>query len=348
MEFKEKIVAKYIKGKFSLQEKIVFDEYVDNDKYSHKLDKILKKSWDETLIRNTENPETIKINKNLGSVLDKISHQILLQSSKRKSNLKKLWQFYSKVAALLLLPVIVFSLYYSQNSHGNDLHTPWVEIHSPYGARTQFSLPDGSVGWLNSGSMIRYPAQFSSTRLVSLKGEAYFKVVKNSHTPFIVEAQKIKVKVLGTEFNVVAYENDSIAEVVVASGKVEVSAKGENFKHELLLSERLVLNKQNKKKYKSKVDILNYTSWKDGRLIFLNDNLNEVVRKISRFYNVDVEIEDDVDVRQLFRAVLKGESLEELLRFIQLTMPVNFEIIERKQNKDESFSKRKVIIKNVI
>lgn len=346
MEFNVKIIEKYLKGKFSLQDKIIVDEYFEDDRYTYELNKLLKKSWDKVFIENGENYK--EINKNLKFVLDKINHQILLQSSKGKSNLKKIWQFYSKIAALILLPVIIFSLYYHFSFRSNELASPWVEVHSPYGARTQFSLPDGSVGWLNSGSVIKYPALFNSTRNVILTGEAYFKVSKNPNSPFIVNTQEVEVKVLGTEFNVVAYENDSITEVVVASGKVEVNAPKKRFKQELLPSQRLVLNNQKEHFYKSSVNIQNYTSWKDGMLIFSSDNLIEVARKVSRYYNVEFEINKDVDTRQLFRAVLEGENLEELMRYMKLTMPINFTIVEREQNQDGTLSKRKVIIRNPI
>jgi ferric-dicitrate binding protein FerR (iron transport regulator) len=255
---------------------------------------------------------------------------------------------YSRVAAVLLLPVLLFSIYYYLNPVNKGITTPWVEVHSPYGARTQFSLPDGSTGWLNSGSIIKYPVRFDSERTVTLNGEAYFDVVKNPDSPFTVDANQVKVKVLGTSFNVVSYDYDSISEVIVASGKVEVSSAGQILASKLLPSERLVLNRSKNRFFKSKVDIQNYTSWKTGKLIFLNDSLGEVVRKISRFYNVDFEVKENVNRKELFRAILQEESLEEVLRYMKLTMSIDYVIQERKQDQDGCISKRKVIIANLI
>ncbi len=340
MRFSADIVRKYLSGKFSLNDKIVVDEFFENERYSSELNNVLKEYWEESSVQQVE------ANNNLELVLDKINHRILLNSESNTNKLRTLWQLYSRIAAILLLPLLIFSLYYYLNPVDKHTNSPWVEVHSPFGARIQFSLPDGSTGWLNSGSIIRFPAQFGSNRTVSLNGEAYFDVVKNPDSPFIIDAKPIKVKVLGTSFNVVSYDNDSISEVIVASGKVEVVAEGRNIREQLLPSERLVMNRVTNSLTKSTVNIQNFTSWKTGKLIFLNDDLNEVVRKISRFYNVDFEVKANVNRKQLFRAILEEENLEEVLRYMKLTMSIDYVIQERKQSQDSTITKRKVIITN--
>jgi ferric-dicitrate binding protein FerR (iron transport regulator) len=340
MGFNADIVRKYLNGKFSLNDKRIVDEFFENDHYSSELNDVLNEYWE---ISNTHGTES---RKNLDGILDKINHQILLRSVQNTTKFKILWQFYSRVAAVLLLPILLLSVYYVLNNHIKDNSDQWVEIHSPYGARTQFSLPDGSTGWLNSGSIIRYPVQFKAERTVTLNGEAYFDVVKSPGSPFIVDANQVKVKVLGTSFNVVSYDRDSISEVIVASGKVEVSSAGQLLASKLLPSERLVLNRSKNRFSKSIVDIQNYTSWKTGKLIFLNDNLDEVVRKVSRFFNVDFEVKENVNRKELFRAILEEESLEEVLRYMKLTMSIDYTVVERKQDQDSRISKRKVIISN--
>jgi transmembrane sensor len=341
MRFNADIVRKYLNGKFSLNDKRVVDEFFEDDRYASELGGVLKEYWEETTVNEIGNSKKMDV------ILDKINHRILLLSTANTNKLKILWQLYSRVAAVLLLPVLLFSIYYfSPLNKGTD--SPWVEVHSPYGARVRFSLPDGSTGWLNSGSIIKYPIRFNSQRTVSLNGEAYFDVVKNPKSPFIVDANQVKVKVLGTSFNVVSYDTDSISEVIVASGKVEVSSGGQVLASKLLPSERLVMSRTKNSFSKSTVDLQNYTSWKAGKLIFLNDNLDEVVRKVSRFYNVDFEVKPNVNKQELFRAILEEESLEEVLRYMKLTMSIDYVILERKQDQDNRISKRKVIITNSI
>lgn len=341
MGFKADIVRKYLNGMFSINDKRIVDDFFENDHYSAELNDVLSEFWERTNTHSTEN------GKNLDGILDRINHQILLRSTENTNTLKILWKFYSRVAAILLLPILIFSVYNSLNEDVRNNSEQWVEIHSPYGARTQFSLPDGSTGWLNSGSILSYPVRFNSERTVTLNGEAYFDVVKNPNAPFIVDARQVKVKVLGTSFNVVSYDRDSISEVIVASGKVEVSSAGQLLASKLLPSERLVLNRSKNRFSTSTVDIQNYTSWKTGKLIFSNDNLDEVVRKVSRFYNVDFEVNGNVNRTELFRAILEEESLEEVLRYMKLTMSIDYAIVERKQDQDSQVSKRKVIITNL-
>lgn len=336
MKFDADILRKYLNGKFSLNDKIHVDEFFEDIQYSSELNETLKEFWEETSSKPNVNAQDLDL------ILDKINHHILL-NSRKQSQITKLWHLYSKVAAVLLIPVLLFALYYL-NSNNNIQNSTWVEVHSPYGARTHFSLPDGTVGWLNGGSVIEYPAQFGSIRNVTLNGEAYFDVAKNPNSPFIIDANKIKVRVLGTAFDIISYKDDSIAEVIVARGKVEVTAKGRQLKEILHPSDRLALNTVRNTYSKSTVNVQGYVSWKSGKLIFMNESLDEVIRKLSRFYNVDFEIKANVNKDQLFRAELENESLDEILRYMKLTMDIDYVIQERKKDKNGYLSKRKVII----
>ena len=341
MDFNREVISKYLKGKFSLNDKKQVDEYFMGNEYTSDLDGMLKDHWEE--VSCGEKPA----DKNLDFLLDKINHRIRLNTQRPVGRFRMVWRFYSNVAAILILPVLAISLLYSIVSR-YDSSAPWVEIHSPYGSRVQFSLPDGSSGWLNGGSVLRYQVQFSKKRVVVLNGEAFFQVVKNPALPFCVDAEGLKIKVLGTSFNVVSYKNDSVTEVTVATGEVEVKGKDVQFMQKLFPSQHLVLDRVKKQVSRSTVDIRNYTSWKNGKLIFLNDNLNEVARKISRYYNVDFEIGVNVNRSQLFRAILEDESLEEVLRYMKLIMPINYTVQEREQNLDGTVTRRKVILTKAV
>jgi ferric-dicitrate binding protein FerR (iron transport regulator) len=332
MEFDPTILKKYLDGKFSLNDKKVVDEYFLDDQFTQLLDLELKKYWKDIY--------------SLDPVLDKINRRIHLQSQKNPAYLRYLWQLYGKVAAILLLPVLIFSVYFMMKRGDGTISTAsLVEVYSPYGSRTKFLLPDGSVGWLNGGSSVQYPVSFGQERRVVLNGEAFFEVVKNPQSPFIVDGNSLQIKVLGTSFNVVSYDQDSISEVVVATGKVEVSGEGQ--KQVLSPSERLISNRLTNKVTRSNVDAENYISWRTGELKFLNDNLDEVVRKLSRYYYADIEVGQDVDKKQQFRAIMQNESLEEILKYMKLTMDIDFIIQERAAGNDNIVSKRKIIITSI-
>ena len=342
MVFNSKIFNKYLGGRFSLNEKKIVDDYFENNEYAEKLDHSLADEWEKVFVSDSE------IHPNLDPVLNKIGHQIFLETSANKTKLRKLLTLYSRVAAVLLLPILFVSVYSYLNNFSGEMNSSWVEIHSPYGARTKFMLPDGSKGWLNGGSAIRFHAQFDESRKVKLDGEAYFDVVKNPHLPFIVDAHGMNIRVLGTAFNVVSYDNDSITEVVVARGKVQVTGHHFDFDQKLLPNQRIVMNRLTKQFANSTVDAKSYTSWKNGKLVFQNEDLSAVIRKLSRFYNVDFEVNQNVDKSQRFRAIVEDESLPEILRYMTLTMSIGYQVHERVQNSDGTISKRKVIITNSI
>lgn len=334
MKSKVKMIKKYLHGRFSLNDKAAVDEYFTNPQHNKELSEVLYDHFNEL--------EATRATKDLSPLLEKINHKIRLRSAKKITTLTRLWQVYAKAAAVLLVPLIIATFYFYPNQDRGT--ATWVEIHSPYGARTQFSLPDGSTGWLNSGSIIRYPAQFHSNRTIDLNGEAYFDVMKNPRSPFSVHTRSVDIQVLGTSFNIVSYDVDSVAEVVVTSGKVEVVANDKNMKQQLLPNQRLVYNNHRGSAEKSLVDVQNYTSWKTGKLIFQNDNLDEVTRKLSRFYNVGFAIGENVDRSQLFRAIMEKENLEEVLRYMKLTMSIDYNILERKTNNEGLVTRREVLI----
>ena len=96
----------------------------------------------------------------------------------------------------------------------------WVEIKAPAWTRAQFSLPDGTTGWLNSNSSVKYNGNFIADRQITLSGEAYFDVFKDKKRPFKVKTNEVIVSVLGTRFNIASYENEKNVEVVLAEGKL--------------------------------------------------------------------------------------------------------------------------------
>lgn len=166
----------------------------------------------------------------------------------------------------------------------NKRHT----IQIPKGGEYELILPDGTHVWLNSDSELSFPAQFDDTkREVILSGEAYFSVTKNAAQPFIVKTTgDIEVKVLGTEFNVLAYPDANVVETTLREGSVNVSDKEQNIV--LTPSYQAVYEKKSKHLTSRKVDVRLYTTWKDGLFVFENKPLEEIMTTLSRWYNINV------------------------------------------------------------
>lgn len=167
----------------------------------------------------------------------------------------------------------------------------------PYGKRTQVTLSDKSTIWLNSGSKLVYPVRFSNDqREVYLDGEAIFEVTPDKQSPFYVVTRDMEVKVLGTVFNLCAYHDDSTVNTILEHGSVEIIYN----RHSILGSSReqmvpgmlAVYNPTEKSIIQTKVNAKDYTSWKDGYVILKKNTLGSIVKKLSRYYNVPIEFED--------------------------------------------------------
>lgn len=214
----------------------------------------------------------------------------------------------------------------------------------PYGKRSQIVLPDSSIIWLNSGSKLVYPVQFDKEkREVYLDGEAMFDVAPDKSHPFHVLTPQLEVKVLGTVFNLCAYSDDHTSSTVLESGSVELSYKGRPFlgqSREMMVPGMLaVYDPLAKTVAQTKVNTKHYTSWVDGYLVLEKNSLGSIVKKLSRYYNVSIELDNpqlagktfsgDLDLRNSASQVL--ELIAEIVD-IEIIQFDNHIAIREKQN----------------
>jgi len=284
----------------------------------------------------------------LSHLLDRIHHKIHIEEKKEKNNpLHRFMQVYTKVAAILLIPLVIaggviawrYFFYKSQLSAVEEVSTV---INAPMGSRVSFSLPDGTTGMLNSGSRLGYTFPFVSNRKVSLEGEGWFEVKKDEEHPFEVSAGHSTVRVLGTKFNMSAYSEENYVEVVLKEGKVEFTDDKVKEKISVLPFERLVY--QGGRMDKSVVEPEKYNAWTEGKLVFRGDPMLEVARRIERWYNVKVIVVDKELERYTFRATFQDDSLEDVLRFLAMTTPISYKIIPSELMPDGTYKKEEVII----
>lgn len=202
------------------------------------------------------------------------------------------------------------------------------QIIIPYGKRTEITLSDGTHIWLNSGSQLSYPVEFNANkREVFLQGEAYFDVTPNQRQPFYVITREVKIKVLGTSFNVSSYGEDKKVETVLVKGEV-MAQENKLFGNtiNLIPGERMTYNKANENLSKDKVEVNLYASWINGYLIFRNEPLTSVLKKIERFYNKEIQLEKGLeemtfsgklDLKDNFQDVLRNISFGSSVLIIQ-------------------------------
>ncbi|TXE19781.1 FecR family protein [Psychroflexus gondwanensis] len=216
----------------------------------------------------------------------------------------------------------------THSSIAKDTSTTQIDI--PYGEKLKLRLSDGTLVWLNSGSSLSFPQQFSSkskTREVNVNGEAYFEVSKNKQKPFIVHTPSVSVKVLGTQFNISSYANDSNAETTLMEGKVQVyHSLQENIPIELVPNQQAVFEKTSQTFQKNTVDANAYNSWIDDVLIVDSLSFLELKKKLERKYNITITNELDSLWEKTYRGEFKDESLAETLETIALSSKFSFSI----------------------
>jgi len=286
-------------------------------------------------------------NHNLSYLLDRIHHIIHKQELQKKDTvIKRIYKWYSVAAAVLLIPVIIIGTIWFNNQNQERPVVTEAPVKStlfaPLGSRISFTLPDGTQGWLNSGSSLEYSLPFSNNRQIALSGEAWFDVAHDSDHAFEVAANNSKVKVLGTKFNLSAYPTEKYLEVVLEEGKVEFNTQGLEKGVEMKPNERLVLSDGSINI--GETDASKYSGWKEGKLIFRGDSMDEVARRIGRWYNVNVEVRDEELKTYTFRGIFEDDSLEEVIHYISMTSPIRYRIIDRKQADDGTLQKKKILL----
>lgn len=212
---------------------------------------------------------------------------------------------------------------YEATGAGSGFH----EISTPRGGQYRVVLQDGSKVWLNAASSLRYPATFTgSTRTVELKGEAYFEIAGNARQPFIVQTPSQQVEVLGTHFNVNAYEENTHTQTTLLEGRVRVSAGSSG----LILhpGEQARLNHQGALS-KAPADANAAIAWKNGYFIFNETYLTEVLQQLSRWYDVEADLKTIPKMR--YNGVIpRNVPLSKALEMLEFTGGVKFNVNNNK------------------
>jgi len=211
------------------------------------------------------------------------------------------------------------------------------QVICPPGQISELVLSDGSHVWLNAGSSIFYPSQFNAQqRSVRLEGEAFFEVTADEKNPFVVETPAMKVKVLGTSFNVDAYAENQCAKITLVEGKVELQSKAGAKIAEMLPGQLANFNTRSQQLDLSDVDTRFYSSWKEGKMTFFNEPLEVIAAKLERWYNVKFTfIQDDIRSYRFSGTFLKYKPLEQILEIIKLSSPVDYKMTIHPETKNE-------------
>ena len=350
----EKLLYKFLKNRCTDKELDEVIQWINADALNKDSRNLALTDW-----KSYQNDDNVTSEVKFNSLLDKIHHKInidrnnYLISENKTSVLSTYTTWLIRAAAILLFPVLAFLFYtLSEKSFDSiniaDLAVDSLEIIAPIGSRTVVQLSDGSEVYLNYGSKIKYPQNFiGDTREVILSGEGYFNVEHNPEKPFIVKTQNLNIKALGTTFNVLAYPNEDFVATTLVEGKVvleQTEINGENKTiGSMIPGQHVNYNIKTGEVLSSKGNIEKYIAWKDGKLVFENESINQMSERLSRIFNVDIEISNNIE-EFTYTVTFVDEPLFQILDLMTLATPVSYKALPRKKLSDGTFSKQKIII----
>ena len=219
--------------------------------------------------------------------------------------------------------------------------------------RTSLDLPDGSIAYLNSGSTLSYPSSYDAEeRRVTLVGEAYFSVKHDPAHPFIVSVShdRLRVKVLGTEFNNRAYEKENVVQTTLVSGSVNIVVKEDKRKtneRNLYPSEKAVYDLTDKTLEVINVDVESEIAWKEGRLVFKETPLPEVLRCLANFYNVDFNVMDPVLDSYRFTGTFNNRQLSQILDYLRISSRIDYSIKRMEMDDSLSAQREQIVLRRI-
>ena len=279
------------------------------DTYKEVTDKIIADKWSET---------SNKLKKS------KKGYKIVLSS-------------YQKYAAIFILGALLPSLAIIYQNFINDKKLLSQVIQVPFGAKSTVTLPDGTEVILNAGSVISYDSHYGKNkRSIFLDGEAYFKVTKDKHTPFLVRTTDVTVKAYGTLFNVKCYKGENTTETTLLEGSIGVQLNNRKGNKEYMLkpNEQLIYHsgadkKNNRLILAKNINTQLYTSWIHDKIQVRSISLKALIVKLQRKYNVTIHVEDKELESLKFTGILENETIEQILQALELSASIQYEIDDR-------------------
>ncbi len=298
----------------------------------------------------------------LNSTFNKDENWVRLQKNITTHAHRKTFHFINSnllrwVAVIVVAFISGFLINHLLGLGGDDVPTPVCEISAAKGARTFAVLSDSTKVWLNGGSKLTLAEDFNKdSRDVYLDGEAFFDVSKRKDKYFNVYSSNIFIRVLGTQFNVKSYETDDVIEATLKEGKINIYEIGKNENRQIVTlspnqkvtyvkgtgkisSENLkreyqkTVEKDEEVRYQEsnyliarKVNPADYSSWKDGKLIFRKDRLEDIALSLERHFNVNIRFEDERAKEVLINANFKNETIEQVLYALSLTSSIDYKI----------------------
>ncbi|WP_430972617.1 FecR family protein [Sunxiuqinia rutila] len=231
-----------------------------------------------------------------------------------------------KIAATIILIVSIAGLsVYIASETGFFTQKNWVVVSTEAGQQSKVTLPDGTTVWLNADTEVKYSTT-KDERMVKLSGEAYFEVEHAPDLPFVVDMRNVSIRVLGTKFSASHYPDSKMTEATLLTGKISMTIQEISQDIELQSGQKVAYDSNKTGFIKTSVRAKDHVLWRYGILVFDNESFNDLIQKLERYYAVDF-IYEESDFEDIhYTGKLDNLSIEKVLEFINLTIPVAYEI----------------------
>jgi ferric-dicitrate binding protein FerR (iron transport regulator) len=305
-EITDEFLARYFARETNPVEDAVIEKWAADNISNYEQFHEAKQAWNQSFRLNT--PEFSS-----DQSFHKVSDFIYQENQRSKSN-KWRFRFAAAIALMILTSALLYIIQTNQNG--------FVTQTTAFGERLEVKLSDGSLVILNVGSSITYPKHFDDDiREVVLSGEAFFKVKRDESKPFIIQSAGLQTKVLGTSFNIEAYEGQKQI-VTVATGKVSVSTSDAK----VFLEPHQQAIFENEHLSKSKADLNDVLAWQTGTMNFKNTSLEQVLVELERWYYMDITIKNSSIANCVFTGQFKNEKLLNVLEVLKEALGISYEV----------------------
>ena len=308
---KYQLLVKKLNNNLTKEDSQLLDKELNVDQQFHSNYKVLENFWNKCFTRDYE--------ENQKNIYAKVMSGILnIEPQKRPGSRLKYWV---AASVFLLFANIATLLYYINGSETELRYYSTLD-----GESKEIVLDDSTVITLKESSLLIAPETFGSQeRNVTLVGEAFFKVSENKKKPFSIKTSHLTVSVLGTEFNVSAYQEEKLISTYLKEGSVQLKGDFLNSKDVIMQPEQLaILNKEDMQL--EVVDEIPYNNWSIGSLNFKNKPLKEIILLLSEKYSIDISLQDTIVGNQKYTGYFKDESIFEILGILSLTKPFKYEL----------------------
>jgi ferric-dicitrate binding protein FerR (iron transport regulator) len=271
------------------------------------------------------------VSSDLSDMAESMRESILIEIHRRieRATRRIVWKKAIAIAASIAI-LIGITNYLSYQQGYKQLNSQIVQMANPLGMQSSIVLSDGTKVYLNAGTTLKYPARFvSKTREVEVTGEAFFEVTQDKAHPFIVNAENMKIRVLGTHFNVKAYKEEEFIEVTLENGKVEVGLENQKKFHHMAPGQQILFNKSSQTFQKREVNLDYYITWKEGRFYFNSTTFANIAKQLERRFNVRIHIASEKLKQTVFTGdFVRKENLEQILRIMTADKRIRYTIEE--------------------